>query len=345
MHHSNDKKINRIRNGLLLLILCMGLTGCSKGDIKTQAPESPSTDITSEAPPESESQPTPVTTEAVTEEVTQNTAASEYILPESDSRFYTKEELGILSEADLRLARNEIFARHGRIFTANDLQLYFTAKSWYVPKYTAAEFEQRGEDIFNEYERTNRDLIIAMEQQGAEQDVFSDLIFYGDRIFSINTYTVEGDIIKLTGDICDSGFATKEYLLSLKPGDEIEGYGTVVEVSPDGEVRTEMVVPYSDNPETETITYYLSSDGMGVSYSMGGEGTIHRLVKANVTLIYDTETMFIPVAKEEPYNKPFRELLADRTYEEDYVLWRLHLKQTTGFHIDILEDLGFNYAG
>ena len=36
-----------------------------------------------------------------------------------------------LSKADLRLARNEILARHGRIFNSDDLKTYFEGKSWY----------------------------------------------------------------------------------------------------------------------------------------------------------------------------------------------------------------------
>ena len=337
-----------MRNCLLILLITLCLTACAKSGTKTLVQESQSTDITSESHPESEIQITTVTAETVTaetatEETPKGADISEYILPESDSRLYTREELSKLSDADLRLARNEIFARHGRTFADNDLQLYFDLKSWYVPQYTPEEFEQKGDIIFNEFERTNRNLIVAIEQRTTE-DIFADLTFYGDRIFSIASYTIEGDTIKLTGDICDSGFASKEYLMSLKPGDEIEDYGTVIEVSSDGHVTTELEVPFSDY--SETVTYYLSSDGMSESWSMGGEGVIQRPVKQNITLIYDTKTEFIPVADSEPFNKPFLQLLDEKHYGgEEFRGWRVHLKQTTGYHIDVLEDLGFNYAG
>ncbi len=38
-----------------------------------------------------------------------------------------------LSAAQLRLARNEIYARHGFIFHSADLRAYFSRYSWYRP--------------------------------------------------------------------------------------------------------------------------------------------------------------------------------------------------------------------
>lgn len=347
------KKTNRIKRCLLIFTLFLCLTACAKRVGKTSLQESQSLDIMGESLTESESQTALETTLAVTESSLEETIksidTSDYILPESDSRFYTREELGKLSDEDLRFARNEIFARHGRTFMDNELQLYFASKSWYTPQYTPEAFEQKGDAIFNEFEQANRNLIVSMEQQGSSADIFSDLIFYGDRVFAINSYIVEGDTITLTGDICDSGFAAAEYLMSLKPGDEIEDYGTVIEVFPDGHIRTQMTDPDVNNPDAEnpeTVTYYLSSDRMSGSWSIGGEGEVHRLVKENVTLIYDLETKFIPVSEMEPYNKSFLQLLLDKHYgEEEFWGWRVHLKQTTNTHIDIVEDLVCNYVG
>ena len=57
---------------------------------------------------------------------------SEYILPFSSTRALTDEDLWGLSKTDLRLARNEIYARHGRQFNDSVLQVYFDSKSWYA---------------------------------------------------------------------------------------------------------------------------------------------------------------------------------------------------------------------
>lgn len=55
-------------------------------------------------------------------EISEDISPDDYILPECDIRIYNQEELGVLSAEELRLARNEIYARHGRIFTVDDLK-------------------------------------------------------------------------------------------------------------------------------------------------------------------------------------------------------------------------------
>ena len=86
-----------------------------------------------------------------------------YILPESDTRYYTKAELSALSPEELRLARNEIFARHGRIYESADLREYFYAQSWYEPLYTAEEFDPHMDEILNRYEKANVETIKDLE--------------------------------------------------------------------------------------------------------------------------------------------------------------------------------------
>lgn len=54
-----------------------------------------------------------------------------YIFPDSDTRYLSESELNNRYFRDLYLARNEIFARHGRQFAKQELQDYFNGKSWY----------------------------------------------------------------------------------------------------------------------------------------------------------------------------------------------------------------------
>lgn len=91
---------------------------------------------------------------------------SEYILPYSDSRYIDETELAELNAEQCRLARNEIYARHGRKFNSTDLQDYFNAQSWYTPTVEASAFS---EAVFNEYEKANRDLILAYEKKKGYQ--------------------------------------------------------------------------------------------------------------------------------------------------------------------------------
>jgi serine/threonine-protein kinase len=45
-----------------------------------------------------------------------------------------RNDLAGISDPDLRMLRNTIYARHGRIFDTADLQRYFSTRSWYRPR-------------------------------------------------------------------------------------------------------------------------------------------------------------------------------------------------------------------
>ncbi|MGR3490685.1 MAG: YARHG domain-containing protein [Shimia sp.] len=59
-------------------------------------------------------------------------AAAE-MLPASDDRYIVEADLVGMSPAMLRIARNEIFARHGYTFNSSDLRQYFAQFPWYHP--------------------------------------------------------------------------------------------------------------------------------------------------------------------------------------------------------------------
>lgn len=58
------------------------------------------------------------------------------ILPDSSVRALTEEDVQELSPQQIRLARNEIFARRGRIFQDPRLRAHFSRYSWYRPTAT-----------------------------------------------------------------------------------------------------------------------------------------------------------------------------------------------------------------
>ncbi|MCQ2752259.1 MAG: YARHG domain-containing protein [Coriobacteriales bacterium] len=88
----------------------------------------------------------------------------DYILPDSNSRYYSESELSSMSLWDLYLARNEIYARHGRDFKNKDLQEYFKTKSWYSIKYTPEEFNAIEDTVFNDYEKKNALAMLEIEK-------------------------------------------------------------------------------------------------------------------------------------------------------------------------------------
>ncbi len=80
------------------------------------------------------------------------TLKDDYILPDCATRYYTKDEIDGLTLEEIYVARNEIYARHGREFKTEELAEYFSEKSWYNPVYTPEEFDAMGDSVFNEYE-------------------------------------------------------------------------------------------------------------------------------------------------------------------------------------------------
>ena len=60
-------------------------------------------------------------------------AATGFLFPDSDRRYLTRAELGRLPADQLRIARNEIYARKGRYFKDQQLAAYFARMPWYKP--------------------------------------------------------------------------------------------------------------------------------------------------------------------------------------------------------------------
>lgn len=81
-----------------------------------------------------------------------------YILPESNARYFFRSELTHTDKDWLRLARNEIFARHGYVFEDPELAEYFESMSWYTPNPG-----KNPEKDFNKYESHNVTLLGAIE--------------------------------------------------------------------------------------------------------------------------------------------------------------------------------------
>ena len=79
------------------------------------------------------------------------------ILPDSDTRLLTEEDLESLGRHELFIARNEIYARHGRPFRSPDLQRHFSRFDWYRPR--------EGEVALSPTEQANVRLIWEEEQE------------------------------------------------------------------------------------------------------------------------------------------------------------------------------------
>ncbi len=86
----------------------------------------------------------------------------DYIIADSNTRIISESELKGLSEWECRIARNEIYARHGRKFKDEELQSYFNAKDWY---HGTIEPDRFTENMLSDVEMKNRDLIVEYEKR------------------------------------------------------------------------------------------------------------------------------------------------------------------------------------
>lgn len=68
---------------------------------------------------------------ATTARTASNSSSGSYIISDSKTRVISESELTNLSNWQLKVARNEIYARYGRPFVHKDLQCYFAKMSWY----------------------------------------------------------------------------------------------------------------------------------------------------------------------------------------------------------------------
>jgi hypothetical protein len=127
-------------------------SGAVGGQVATAGPTtnvSPS--VTNPAPPISASPASPTT-------------RTDFIFADSDSRLLTSDDIRRLSKEDLRIARNEIFARRGRYFSSPDLTVRFSKFSWYVPNTWNPQL--------NDIERANVALIERVEPADDSQKDF-----------------------------------------------------------------------------------------------------------------------------------------------------------------------------
>ncbi len=109
---------------------------------------------------------------AVIRQINAGPVEEEFLLPESNSRILEAQELSGMTKAELRIARNEIYARYGWRFESEELADYFEGKAWYVPG------ENVDDTILSDVERANIKLITEMEQTApgaAETPLESDM--------------------------------------------------------------------------------------------------------------------------------------------------------------------------
>ncbi len=102
----------------------------------------------------------------------------DFMIPDSSQREVTMSDLEGMSLAQLRIARNEIFARHGRQFKDVMLNQWFYSKTWYLEiakKYSPQDFDSLSPSPLSDLENENITFIKEYEDFLTESsDIFPD---------------------------------------------------------------------------------------------------------------------------------------------------------------------------
>ncbi|MBZ0201606.1 MAG: protein kinase [Ignavibacteria bacterium] len=78
--------------------------------------------------------------------------------PQASERYLSESDLSGLSQFELRVMRNEIFARHGYIFKTDEMREHFESQSWYSARYSNVE------NMLSDIEKSNINLIKRYER-------------------------------------------------------------------------------------------------------------------------------------------------------------------------------------
>lgn len=123
-----------------MLIIVVSVAGCNRGQENQQ---NSTKEILASDPVSKEQSFASTEPVAGSQTAAVGKKGDDFILPEAQTHRYTTEELADLTLEELRLARNERYARHRRRFKSDDLNTYFSGKTWYQATVEADSFDDQ----------------------------------------------------------------------------------------------------------------------------------------------------------------------------------------------------------
>lgn len=191
---------------------------------------------------------------------------------------------------------------------------------------------------------------------------------YGDCLFAPDSYTIEGDKIRITGKICDSAYGSQAMMESLQIGDTIirpsdNFSGRVCEFDTTSAITDIAYYDYPDEDDTvkttQVKTVYVYTQGSFnesyyTCYAMNAREMywdcddsmpqpLYRIIQRDVVLTADLNVSF-ESAGAEYYPASMMEFL-ERCCQGQENLYSVLKIGLTGDHIDWIEDIAMNYAG
>jgi hypothetical protein len=196
-----------------------------------------------------------------------HTDAREYVIPVSSFQQLKEDQLWDASANWLWLARNEIYARHGKIFTNSYLNSYFSSRSWYEPVSDTIE-----ESELSQLELENIRLIQAQEKTYEEEHPYPKR--YDSGATASEDLNGDGNAEKVTYKLIQTG--DWEYSTDLVINDisyDISAYYYpenplsvfyITDISQYDD-RLEVAI-LDDGPSGDPITHFFQYDGQDIHY-------------------------------------------------------------------------------
>ncbi|HPH45470.1 MAG TPA: YARHG domain-containing protein [Chryseolinea sp.] len=138
--------------------------------------------------------------------------------PFTSTRALAKEDIEEKSQQELKIMRNEIFARHGHTFKSEDLKRYFASQSWYTASTADAS------PLLTPLEKQNADFIKKWETRITNTsdfdtffEIFSNAIEQDDVNKLIELVLIGTDSYFTSADEFKKRYAIEKAQLNLEP--------------------------------------------------------------------------------------------------------------------------------
>lgn len=207
--------------------------------------------------------------------------AGQFVIPFSSIKSIEEENLSLLSDNELWIARNEIYARHGKVFENIYLQSYFDSCSWYMAEEGKNELP---DSELSEIERANLEKIVAAEKSLAAQypypkeyrtdTVVQECLTGAEELNTISyTVTPEGDDYRPVLTIDGTEYDLSEDIYMVSPDTEVFYITNFVQLpGTDSEDEDGLEIAVLDyGPSNDLETHFFKYDGT-LRYIGGIEG-------------------------------------------------------------------------
>lgn len=198
--------------------------------------------------------------------------ASQYQIPVSSIKAIKQSDLVNMTDNQLWIARNEIYARHGKIFNNEHLQNYFNSCSWYTPAEGKREITE--EDL-SETEQLNLKQIVSMEKVWKEKHAYPKAYAPATEVKEhlLGTKEINTIVYKVTEQeeseydyvlcIDDVEYDLKDYIYMVSPVTDVFYVTNLNDIS--GNVTEDgdglEIAVLDDGPGNDPVTHFFKYDG------------------------------------------------------------------------------------